>query len=509
MIFKTTDLIIPSNFNRFIENGILNLDKLEKEPNKLLRLYTANVRRLTPSDDPLSSMMRYYTVKAIEDALLHKLKGYHLFKFLCHNSYNLDHERASELLKETVQEAETGFNDKSISRMVKAIGWLEQRGMLDQNTAKVATQLLKGKKFEKSVWTERNLKLYDNLEDLKFNFLCKKIIDASNDDLAFLKRELGCSRKNKELIEHLLEKIKTKEFNFSLNTQSKLDLVIEDTLTDEQFSIIEKTSPYISCIHYTHKDSMPDVSEYFFKVCKNLKRLEEIHFNCHTKGANEAIKKIADQFPTIETLVIGPNTKLTNGSFIHILKTCKNINALGLGSCELPLAALEKIPQHYPNLQVIAFKNCEQVTDEFIQKLTQGCKDIEKLNLSGCKKITDLSIEKIVQSYPNLQAIILDYCIQISDSAIEKLVQNCPKLQAIALNNCTQITDSTVLAIAKNCKNLEMLSMDSEAKLKGSTLLEIAKNCKSLKTFVACQQKGDNVFWEVRNLLPNCEVLIS
>lgn len=209
MAIEYIDLKVPTNFDRFLEKGGYNLNKISEEPKKLLRLYIENVKEVR--NDSTASSLKMKTMKTIELALINQLEGYHLFKFRCHYRQPPHGISVKDvyLLEDLIEQIENHPDAKSITQLKKALTSLSP--FLNSSEIEWVIKALKKENPDLSSYTELGLEqFYHKLQVLKLNSLCKILIDKTPTPKIYLKRTLPF--KNPGLAEYILSKMSADEF---------------------------------------------------------------------------------------------------------------------------------------------------------------------------------------------------------------------------------------------------------------------------------------------------------
>lgn len=507
------DLIVPKNFGPFLENGVLNLDKLEKQPEKLLRLYVANVGLLKVKGTSIRGSLNLFAMKEIETILKTKLQGYHLLKFKnCKSSETITDGEA----KKTISSLAGRSDLKSKSQILKVLSWMRYFNETELGWARGA---LKGEDPDLSGFKTEELKqLFLKCQKFGLNDLCKKIVEKSKDNLDFIPFVFAQSESISDLIKNFSGQMKGFTVENLRQDRDEYSLVITESLGPESKPLLEKLAKRIPNVSYVHKNPQSNINETFLEVIQKWPNLGYLAVESHSQACSDAIKKIIGNFPTLRALKLSGHFNdaliqemikqcktiegvdlsgcddITDESVKSIAQNCKGLFSLFLkGSPNLTDDSIGQIAQNCSQLGVLCLQDCAYVTDHSLKQIAQNCKKIEALAFYNCSAITEDFLESFAKGCRLLKFIQLDSCPQFTDSAIQLIAEKIPELDHLGLNGCHNLTNRAAEEIAKNCKKLKFLELKGSPQISDDSIQKIMRECKSLRNLILGQGESRHV----------------
>ncbi|KAI8925601.1 hypothetical protein BC831DRAFT_460245 [Entophlyctis helioformis] len=117
-----------------------------------------------------------------------------------------------------------------------------------------------------------------------------------------------------------------------------------------------------------------------------------------------------------------------------------SVVTLNLKNCwQITDQGLSRISQYTPRVRVLSLSSLWDVTDAGLSALAQNCKQLRTVELSNCRKLTDHGILDLLDNCPNLETIGLGYCKNLSDSVMDRDMW--AALKRISFQRCTGLFD--------------------------------------------------------------------
>ncbi|KEH25280.1 F-box/LRR protein [Medicago truncatula] len=104
----------------------------------------------------------------------------------------------------------------------------------------------------------------------------------------------------------------------------------------------------------------------------------------------------------------------------------------------------------FPNLEVLDFNSCNNISKGICQVLRRCCK-IRHLNLAFCKKVKLLGMNFVV---PMLEVLNLSNT-NVNDKTLYLISKNCIGLMQLSLQLCNYVTEEGVKHVVENCTRLQ------------------------------------------------------
>eukprot|EP01125_Pyxidicula_operculata_P000566 TRINITY_DN10572_c0_g1_i1.p1 TRINITY_DN10572_c0_g1~~TRINITY_DN10572_c0_g1_i1.p1 ORF type:complete len:446 (+),score=29.09 TRINITY_DN10572_c0_g1_i1:146-1339(+) len=122
-------------------------------------------------------------------------------------------------------------------------------------------------------------------------------------------------------------------------------------------------------------------------------------------------------------------------------------------------------------------------SDDSLAGIWGHVENLHKLDLSNCKHITDRTVENIGKYCPNLFLISFFYCPEITDNGVAALMLDNPnvsKLTYLNFQNCKKISDQTALVLSNYCTQLLYLNLRG-TNITDKSIIHISEKCSSLR----------------------------
>lgn len=136
-----------------------------------------------------------------------------------------------------------------------------------------------------------------------------------------------------------------------------------------------------------------------------------------------------------------------------------------------------------PNLEVLAIKSSENVTDETMVKVSSGCPKLKEIDISLCKKISHTSLEILGKKCANILILKRNGCLKDGDLGAGTIGKFMPQLLHLELKFST-LSDGGLAMIFEGCKKLEYLNLSWCNDLNLCEITESASKLKNLKNII-------------------------
>jgi hypothetical protein len=242
-------------------------------------------------------------------------------------------------------------------------------------------------------------------------------------------------------------------------THEEIDLKWTSHLTDTVLTKIAKDSPLtrLKTMNLTGHSSLsgmtftvatfPHLISLQLSECRNIN--EEIVFS------------ITKSCPSLTTLSLGKNLKISNLSH---LQTLPSLTSLDLHDCRrLSNHGLVSIATHFPGLASLDISGCYAngnggVSNEGIVYVVTKC-PILHLNLANCRNVTNDILPVIAKSLPHLESIHLTNMTSLAKESLSLLVNLCKNIRTLIVGGCHRIGDEVIIEVAEHLLNLEELDV--------------------------------------------------
>ena len=180
-------------------------------------------------------------------------------------------------------------------------------------------------------------------------------------------------------------------------------------------------------------------------------------------------------------------------SIISILENCPGLKLLNLAELFLTPTNLSAISSFVPSLLSLNLKGNAKITDRSMIIVAKNCPLIHTLNLSHCKLLTEVSYSIICSSL-NLIHLDLTGCTDFSDLILLKIAPHLKNLKTLHLSCCNGFSTLNLGIALKKMVKLEYLSlplMDTrmhDANIFANECIELLRNVPLLKTLRIIQE---------------------
>ncbi|PRP85823.1 hypothetical protein PROFUN_06015 [Planoprotostelium fungivorum] len=267
-------------------------------------------------------------------------------------------------------------------------------------------------------------------------------------------------------------------------------------------SVVEK-SPELEVLELSMMYKM--TNDVLHALTKNCPKLKKLNLQRCEQITDEAMLTLS-QFEDLATLNL-QETKVSDKSLKDLFVGLVSLQKLNISNCKgvnydpleilsryqvtmeslsmqwsskFVLPSINSIVRHERcSLQKVDFRECKQITDDFIVTLASFCPSLEELWLDSCIKLTDQSVIRVSQ-YCNIRALRLTGVFRVTDTSIMHLAVHNPGLQVLALGKCYKVTDASVIKIAKFCKNIRVLQLQGCQSITDAAVMHLSHNSFSL-----------------------------
>lgn len=205
------------------------------------------------------------------------------------------------------------------------------------------------------------------------------------------------------------------------------------------------------------------------KHLSQCSKLTTLNLNGCQKITPAVIENILRDCKSIHTLAIGSMTTLEDKSLTAILRAGSQIKRLYLNNdSKLTNLAVENAAKYLnTKLEELEIAYCANIDDDAISHLAQLAPNLSSLNLYGCFKITDKALQMLgtlpTGEHSVLKKLNLSMCRNITDAGIKALLEgkkNCSKtLETLQLYDCTRVSNQGIVLIGEKCSSLKFLEV--------------------------------------------------
>ena len=121
-------------------------------------------------------------------------------------------------------------------------------------------------------------------------------------------------------------------------------------------------------------------------------------------------------------------------------------------------AAVRLLAVNCPNLRVLDFSQCANITDESMMIVGMCCIQLEKLNVEACDQITTRSIVCIASNCTKLNEINISTMQGVRSPALDAIAMHCSLLRVLAVGRLN--ISASIGAVIEKCSKLESLFLE-------------------------------------------------
>ncbi|RIB15576.1 hypothetical protein C2G38_2192079 [Gigaspora rosea] len=252
-----------------------------------------------------------------------------------------------------------------------------------------------------------------------------------------------------------------------------------DKLSNKVIEKFVEIFPNITHLDFKRSYGYNDIA--LFKISQAYPNL--IHLNVFNNGGltDHSIIELASRCPKLQYLEISWSGNITDKSIYEITRSCYCLRHLGIngGKNCISNKSIHEITRFIPNIQSLNLNYCKKLTDTTIHALVSSYPDLRKLDLSDCNKVTDIGIRQIAQCR-NLEHLALKSLEFLSDETICIIARSCPNISHFNLEFC-HVTNIAVEAIAQSCRNMEYLNIYGSESITDRSISKLAKMCPKIR----------------------------
>jgi hypothetical protein len=167
-------------------------------------------------------------------------------------------------------------------------------------------------------------------------------------------------------------------------------------------------------------------------------------------------------FTNLEVVKIVGSFQVSDAGVISMVRKCATkLKHLDLSYCSnLTDLALECMSEHLTILENLILNGCVYITNRGLLAFSRGkyVHTLKHLELNGCLKITDVGACALSKFY-NLETLAFRSCDYITDKAIIVVVHSCTKLQHLDIQGLDLISPVALHMILQSCIYLTGLNM--------------------------------------------------
>ncbi|XP_056373534.1 protein AMN1 homolog [Hyla sarda] len=173
-----------------------------------------------------------------------------------------------------------------------------------------------------------------------------------------------------------------------------------------------------------------DVSDDALRLITCCRQLKKINLNSskgeeRTSVTSEGITAIAQSCPYLHEVTLKKCCSLTDAGVLALSLNCPLLQVINLSGCIMVGdASLEALGQNCPLLHSVDL-SATKVTDDGIVALVTGkcSKNLKEIHIVRCTHVTDDTVEAILTSCPNIDILLFHGCPQITDRSVVALEQ--------------------------------------------------------------------------------------
>jgi len=207
-----------------------------------------------------------------------------------------------------------------------------------------------------------------------------------------------------------------------------------------------------------------------FQRFPNLTSLRLAHYFCH------------DRFCWIRTLASSIRMKYTQNNSVdnsNLFVVGPQLKSLHLTSspCLRDESSIKMIASVFPNLQLLNFSYCYNISKEGIIHVLRTCPEIKHLNLTGClgRKLRGMNFD-----VPKLEVLNLSHT-NVDDETLCVISKCCRGLLQLILEGCAVVTDKGVKHALEKCTQLREINLKYGPKMRGDVLASLIFSRPSLR----------------------------
>ncbi|KAJ8613592.1 hypothetical protein CTAYLR_006125 [Chrysophaeum taylorii] len=285
-------------------------------------------------------------------------------------------------------------------------------------------------------------------------------------------------------------------------------------LTDEAIKAIAENCPSLKSIILGS-----ELTTTALKEIGGCRSLESIDVSLCRNLTDEVIETIAKGCSSLKSITVAHNSEVPAAA-LKAIRTCRALESIDFSRCyNLTDEAIKAIAADCHSLQSINISRCDKVTNEAIKAIAKDCRrSLVSVNISGDIEIENHwlssdAIKELARGCTKLTGIDLSWCANLTDDAVAEIGANCHSLKAIQLTSMDfarshDLSDSAIIAIADGCPLLESIWVQGWRQLTTKAIEALSTKCTSLKTIDAQSCNVTALPVEIGDLLPNLEGLI-
>jgi F-box/leucine-rich repeat protein 2/20 len=110
----------------------------------------------------------------------------------------------------------------------------------------------------------------------------------------------------------------------------------------------------------------------------------------------------------------------------------------------------------FPNLQLLDFNHCHDISKQGILRVLRKCRNITHLNLAGCS----IKLHRMMDfQVPKLEVLNLSYST-VDDRSLIVISKSCRGILQLLLESCDSVTHNGVNHVLQNCTQLTQINLN-------------------------------------------------
>lgn len=197
-------------------------------------------------------------------------------------------------------------------------------------------------------------------------------------------------------------------------------------------------------------------------INSNARKIKVLDFG-HTRINDSALESLAEMPELVlEEIYLDSCREISDEGISKLCKKQHSLQRISIAQCvDLGDASFHVIAAHVPNLKMLSFSKCRQITDSAVSKMAM-MRCLKEINLSSCYNLTSPGLVKGLCTGPassTLTHLNLNCCSGVNDSFIMELCQSTPGLLHLDIGSCFGVRDVSVHYISKSLGRLRFLRL--------------------------------------------------
>lgn len=183
-----------------------------------------------------------------------------------------------------------------------------------------------------------------------------------------------------------------------------------------------------------------------------LKQMRILEFKQCMHITNPLMEFISLYCTQLEFLAIKNCNNITDAGVLGIVKRCSRIQVFQLNGASVTKLGVCSISEYCYNLKVLVISNCKKIYCEDLGDVSKTFKRLKYLDISSnWERISDKGIQLLAKNYTLLEYLNISELSNISDIALFAIADYCRNIVSLNIQGCSGVTQKGITYVIDKC----------------------------------------------------------